>query len=125
MILRPWLQPRRAAPGFLAGVFLWWAFPGAAAGYNDKSEKTSAVLFSPAGGVSVSNVTVSLRAESRAAAIRYTLDGSEPGQGSPLYSTPLLLTNTTVVRALAFPKDAEPGPLGAEVYTLLDDDLTN
>lgn len=34
--------------------------------------------------------------------IRYTLDGSEPNIGSPLYNTPIALNNTTVVKAKSF-----------------------
>jgi nicotinamidase-related amidase len=40
--------------------------------------------------------------QQRAVAIRYTLDGSEPGPASPLYTAPLKLTETTKLRATAF-----------------------
>lgn len=37
--------------------------------------------------------------------IRYTLDGSLPDETSPLYQTPLLLSESTVLRAAAFSKN--------------------
>lgn len=40
--------------------------------------------------------------------IRYTLDGSEPTETSPLYSKPILLTATTVVKARAFAQGLPP-----------------
>ena len=40
--------------------------------------------------------------------IRYTLDGSEPSQTSPLYTKPLTLTTTTIVKARVFVKDMPP-----------------
>jgi hypothetical protein len=40
--------------------------------------------------------------------IRYTLDGSEPTETSSLYTKPLTLTTTTVVKARVFVKDMPP-----------------
>ncbi len=46
-------------------------------------------------------VTVSLSAEG-GATIRYTLDGSEPGPNSTTYTEPVLITQTSVLKAKAF-----------------------
>ena len=40
--------------------------------------------------------------------IRYTLDGSEPDGSSPLYTRPITLTTTTVVKAKVFAKEVPP-----------------
>ena len=40
--------------------------------------------------------------------IRYTLDGSDPDENSPLYSAPFTLTTTTVVKARVFGKGVPP-----------------
>jgi hypothetical protein len=40
--------------------------------------------------------------QQKAAAIHYTVDGSQPGPASPLYTKPLELTKTTELRACAF-----------------------
>ena len=39
--------------------------------------------------------------------IRYTLDGSMPDPASPLYTGPIELTKTTVVRAACFEEDKD------------------
>ncbi len=41
--------------------------------------------------------------------VRYTLDGSDPGLEAPVYSTPLRLTQTTVVNARTFTDDGTAG----------------
>ena len=40
--------------------------------------------------------------------IRYTLDGSEPDENSPVYKDPITLSTTTVVKARAFGKGVPP-----------------
>lgn len=45
-----------------------------------------------------------------AGVIRYTLDGSLPGEDSALYTGPIELRETTVVRAVSFREDCLPSP---------------
>lgn len=52
-------------------------------------------------------LTVTLSTKSKGD-IRYTLDGSEPDETSALYSKPLTLTSTTVVKARVFMKGSSP-----------------
>ena len=59
----------------------------------------------------VSSVSVTLTASGE---IRYTLDGSRPTASSALYTDPILLTQTTVVRAVSI----EPGALPSRPITL-------
>lgn len=47
-------------------------------------------------------VEVTLATSLAGAALQYTSDGSEPVASSPVYSTPLLLTNQTTLKARAF-----------------------
>ena len=42
------------------------------------------------------------------ATIRYTLDGSEPDESSPIYKEPFTLDKTTIVKARVFEKDMPP-----------------
>jgi hypothetical protein len=51
-------------------------------------------------------------------AIRFTLDGTEPGPASPLYSSPLNLSKTTPLRAAAFEKGRRV-TLNSEGYFVL------
>lgn len=53
-------------------------------------------------------VTITSPQASNQTIIRYTLDGSDPTENSPIYKTPITLTTTTVVKARAFGKDVPP-----------------
>ena len=87
--------------------------------------KKSPVVFFPAGGVFTSNLAVKLSATSGLPVIRFTVDGTEPDETSPEYSTPLSITNTTLVRARTFPQEGQPSSIAGEVYTILNKDLAN
>ena len=58
-------------------------------------------VIDPPGGSFAAAVTVALASATPQAAIRYTLDDSEPGPGSPLYAGPLTLAADVVLRAQA------------------------
>ena len=51
--------------------------------------------------------TVTMSSRTEGAAIRYTLDGSEPTEASPLYTEPFRITESCTIRARAF-KDGFP-----------------
>lgn len=58
------------------------------------------------------------------AVIRYTLDGSAPATNrGTLYTGPLLLTNTTVVRALAYRDGMLPTDVDTQTYIFLNEVL--
>lgn len=57
------------------------------------------VNFSPEGGLFTGSVNLTLTASDPEARIYYTLDGSQPTQGSALASNPIPITSTTAVRA--------------------------
>ena len=59
------------------------------------------VSFDPPGGAFVGMQQVRLVASVAGAVIRYTRDGSLPTAASPVYSAPLALTESTIVRAIA------------------------
>ena len=50
--------------------------------------------------------------------IRYTLDGSEPRDSDPVYSNPISVDKTTVVRARIFRANSIPGPTVTHSYFL-------
>jgi hypothetical protein len=56
----------------------------------------------PPGGLFANSVEVTLTATVAGTTIRYTLDGSDPVATSPAYSTPIVLTGTTTVKARLF-----------------------
>lgn len=53
-------------------------------------------------------ITLSTKQSDGPAIIRYTLDGSEPTETSPVYKVPIVLTTTTIVKARVFSKDMPP-----------------
>ncbi len=80
------------------------------------------VRFSPAGGIYTNNVSISLNAGA-GIPVRYTLDGTEPTATSPLYSAPISLINSTVLKARAFQAGLLPGVSSVHTYTLLGTDM--
>ena len=79
--------------------------------------------FSKTGGIYTNTVTVELKAKSKKAIIRYTLDGSDPVAQSPAYATPIPLAQTTLLRAACFEPGLAPSLSISHSYTLLDNDL--
>ncbi len=59
-------------------------------------------IFSVQAGFYPATQTVSITCSDATATIRYTTDGSDPTTTSTLYSGPVTISNTTVLRAMAF-----------------------
>lgn len=57
------------------------------------------------GGFYKDSLLVSIKTDEPNGVIRYTLDGTEPRDSSPIYTEPLLLKKTTVVKARVFTAD--------------------
>ena len=84
---------------------------------NITAAPPASVVIAPPGGLFTTHLTVTLTAA--APLIRFTLDGSTPTTNSPRYSTPLVLTNDTLLKARAF-NNAEAGEVAAGAFTLAD-----
>lgn len=85
--------------------------PGAANGAGVASVSAAPVLLTPDGVYDdVQSVAVELLG---AGELRYTLDGSMPSAASALYTEPIVLMQTTVVRVVCF----EQGKLQSDVLT--------
>ena len=76
---------------------------------------TESVVFSQPGGPS-DQLTLSLSGATGANQIRYTLNANEPTEFSPVYTTPLSINATTVVRAAIFQPNFLPSPVQSESY---------
>src|SRR6185503_9568430 len=76
--------------------------------------------FTMAGGVFTNELAVELKPATAGAVIRYTLDGSEPEESSPVYSKPLVIAQTTVVRARAYEAALAPSASVSANFTKLD-----
>ncbi|MEI6675361.1 MAG: lamin tail domain-containing protein, partial [Verrucomicrobiota bacterium] len=73
-------------------------------------------------GLYAGNQTVTLSVPS--GQIRYTLNGSDPKSSSPLYTAPLNVTGTTVLRARCFASGKAPGAIVTRTY-LFGETITN
>lgn len=77
-------------------------------------EKPEAPIASPAGGILTVATRVSLN--SGAHKIYYTTDGTEPTKSSNLYSEPVLINKTTVLKAIAISEDGEVSDIASFLY---------
>jgi len=73
----------------------------------------AAPVAKPGSGCYLSPPTVTLSTATNGATIRYTTDGSGPSNRSPVYSTPIRLTNDATIKARAF----KPGMADSAVIT--------
>ncbi len=79
--------------------------------------------FTPGTGTYADSVTFSIACTTENAEIRYTTDGTEPTETSTLYSAPVLLTNTTTVKAKAFKADWLASATATATYTIVYDPI--
>jgi hypothetical protein len=78
--------------------------------------------FSPAPGTYITSVSVNLNTPTAGASIYYTTDGSEPSEtnGTLFVSgTPIVLTETTTIKAKAFASELRPSGTVTATYTVL------
>ncbi|MBR5644358.1 MAG: CotH kinase family protein [Salinivirgaceae bacterium] len=98
-----------------------WAFfaeptPGAANTTKAfASSATTSVKFSPEGGLQKSALTVTLSTDGNTP-IYYTLDCTEPTDKSLLYTGPITVDSTTVIRATTFNAGLMPGQPSTQTY---------
>jgi hypothetical protein len=71
--------------------------------------------FTPFGGIYSSSLSVELHTDF-GGEIRFTTDGSEPGEGSQLYTAAIPVNYTTILRARIFQPDKIPGPVVTHSY---------
>jgi hypothetical protein len=90
--------------------------------FTKANAAVAAPTISPAGALFTSNVTVTLGAA--AGQIRYTTDGTEPTTNSPLYATPLLLTQSVLLKACVF-IGKEQSEMAAAAFVGMDTNLAS
>jgi hexosaminidase len=74
------------------------------------------VIISPLKSEFANSLNVELKSLGKGA-VHYTLDGTEPIGKSPLYSGPITITRSTVIKARNFMTSAQPGPVSSATYT--------
>lgn len=75
-------------------------------------------VFDPAAGTYASAQLISLSSTTSGAQIFYTVDGSMPSASSSAYSTPLLVSSTTTVKAFARAPGHADSPIASATYTI-------
>ena len=74
--------------------------------------------FSPEAGTYVGSVEVTLSCATAGASIYYTTDGSNPSTSSTLYSAPIVLSQTTTLKAFAVKTDYQNSQIVTATYTI-------
>jgi DNA-binding transcriptional regulator GbsR (MarR family) len=81
--------------------------------------QVAAPTFSPAPGTYTSSVTVTISSTTGGASIRYTTDGSTPSESAgTLYSSPVPISTTTTLKAIAYKSGMSDSSVTSGVYTL-------
>ncbi|MES2658318.1 MAG: CotH kinase family protein [Verrucomicrobiota bacterium] len=100
--------------------------PGSLNGGIDTLVIPRKVTFSKAQGVFGSSFSLTLGGAVSGEEIRYTLDGSVPSASSPVYTAPLTVASTQLVRArLRNMSDATLGLLASAHYEYMEGNLSN
>ena len=81
-------------------------------------QNVSAPTFSPAGGVYGEPQTVTISCATAGATIYYTTDGSIPTTSSSVYSSPLTISETTTVKAMATKAGMNNSNVATATYTI-------
>ncbi|MCB5287683.1 MAG: chitobiase/beta-hexosaminidase C-terminal domain-containing protein [Candidatus Cloacimonetes bacterium] len=75
-------------------------------------------IFTPPAGTYTTSRNVSLSCATPGAQIRYTTNGAEPTTNSTLYSTPIIISSTTTLKAKAFLSNWTPSATATALYTI-------
>ena len=82
------------------------------------SQRTAAPSFSVQGGKYTTAQTVALASTTLGASIYYTRDNNDPNSSSTKYVSPLNVTETTTIRAIALAQGYESSVISAATYTI-------
>ena len=81
--------------------------------------QTTMPIVTPATGTYTGSQTVTLENPTGGTTLRYTVDGSEPGEASPIYAAPFNVTTSTTVKARVFRTGWSPSDTAAAVITIV------
>ena len=85
--------------------------------YISEKEEIAVPTFSPAGGTYSEAQTVTINCTTDGATIYYTLDGTDPDNGCDEYESPLTISETTTIKAIAV-KGEESSGIASATYTI-------
>ena len=80
----------------------------------------AALVFSPpASDIFTDRVSVGISSSAKEATIHYTTDKTEPTDTSPVFSLPILVAETTTIKAKAYKSGRPPSPTATGTYTFI------
>ena len=87
--------------------------------YSEGGQQTVATpTFSPEGGTFTEAVQVTINCTTQDATIYYTLDGNAPTTSSAVYSSPITISETTTVKAMATKEGMDNSDVATATYTI-------
>ncbi len=108
-------------PGLGEVGYFQQSSPGGANG-TDQGLPAGPVSFSVPGRGFVGSLSVALSTESPSAQIRYTTNGDVPSTSSSLYTSPIRITSSSLLRARSFEAGRAPGRVDERGYIELSND---
>ena len=84
---------------------------------NSGTTTVATPTFSPAGGTYYEPQTVSIDCNTEGATIYYTTDGTEPTAESSVYSSPISVSTTTTIKAMAVKEGLDNSAVAVATYT--------
>ncbi len=94
--------------------------PIAAADHPLKNAPASTLVFAPPAGVYTNSVTVQVKVATPATVARYTLDGADPDDTSPVYADPIEITGDTLLKVKTFKADGTGAATVSQAYVVID-----
>lgn len=87
--------------------------------YYNLSDKCALPTFSPVAGTYTSAQNVTISTTTGDATIYYTTDGTDPTEGSASYSTPISVSSTTTIKAIAVKSGLTNSSIATATYTIV------
>ncbi|HWR26687.1 MAG TPA: chitobiase/beta-hexosaminidase C-terminal domain-containing protein [candidate division Zixibacteria bacterium] len=83
-----------------------------------QSVNISTPTFSPTAGTYTIAQNISIYSSTSGVTIRYTTDGTTPAENSSIYSTPIVISSTTTLKARAWKTGLTPSAIAKATYTI-------
>ena len=97
----------------------WTPSPISKATYTITSDQTVAIpTFNPPGGSYLGAQIVSITCATDGATIRYTTDGSDPTSSSEVYNSPMNISSSSTIKAIAYKYGWTPSPISSANYDI-------
>lgn len=111
------LQYNASAPRFACYTSAQQKFLLYKLAVSEDPDAVSTPTFSPTSGNYLTTQNVTISTETEGATIYYTTDGSDPDNTDTEYTTPIVVSATTTVKAIAYKTDMDPSAIASATYT--------